>query len=76
MNLDTENVVPTRRSGDMEEQISDLVRVADLAMHVWLSELEEEITDDGSVLQIVLEDIQQRARKLRECYRDPGDDVA
>ena len=47
----------------MEEQISDLVRVADLAMHVWLSEQEqeEEITDDGTVLQIILEDIQHRA---------------
>jgi hypothetical protein len=38
--------------------------------------MEEEITDDGNVLQIILADIQQRAKKLRACYRDPGDDFA
>ena len=76
MASDSENVVPTQHPDNMEDQISDLVRVADLAMHVWLSEQEEEITDDGSVLQIILKDIQQRAKKLRECYRDPGDDFS
>jgi hypothetical protein len=35
-------------------------------MHVWLSEKEEEITDDGSVLQIIIK------KKLRECYNDVG----
>jgi hypothetical protein len=43
---------------------------------VWLSEQEEQITDDGSELQLFLADIQQRAKKLRACYRDPGDDFA
>jgi hypothetical protein len=76
MDSDSENVVPPRRRDSVDEQISDLVRVADLAMHVWLSEQEEEITDDGSVLQIILEDIQQRAKKLRARHRDPGDDTA
>ena len=71
MASDSENVVPTQHP---DSQISDLVRVADLAMHVWLSEQEEEITEDGSVLQIILKDIQQRAKKLRECYREPDDD--
>jgi hypothetical protein len=58
----TENVEQTPSRDNMEEQISDLVRIADLAMHVLLSEREEEITDqDSTVLQIILEDIQQRA---------------
>ena len=59
----TENVGQTQCRDNLEKQISDLVRVADLAMHVWLSEQEqeEEITDDGTVLQIILEDIQHRA---------------
>jgi hypothetical protein len=73
MDSDSENVVPTRRGDSTGDQISDLVRVADLAMHVWLSEQEEEITDDGSVLQIILNDIQQRAKKLRASYHDPDD---
>jgi hypothetical protein len=76
MDSDTENVVPPRRRDSVDDQISDLVRIADLAMHVWLSEQEEEITDEGSVLQIILEDIQQRAKKLRARYRDPNDDIA
>ena len=45
-------------------------------MHVRLSEQEAEITDDGSALQIIVSDIQQRAKKLRASYRDPGDGFA
>jgi hypothetical protein len=30
----------------------------------------------GRVLQIILEDIQQRAKKLPARYRDPNDDIA
>ena len=63
---DTENVVQTTENAgqtqcrdNMEEQISHLVRVADLAMHVWLSE-----DEDSTVLQIILEDIQQRAGRV------------
>ena len=36
--------------GDGSHDISHLVRVADLAMHVWLSEQGEEITDEGSTV--------------------------
>ena len=69
----TENVGQTQCRDNMEEQISHLVRVADLAMHVWLSEQGEEITDENStVLQIILEDIQQRAGQVDSGYRLTG----
>jgi hypothetical protein len=45
MDSDTENVVPPRRRDSVDDQISDLVRIADLAMHVWLSEQERVATE-------------------------------
>lgn len=64
----------------MEGEVFDLVRAVDLALHVWLTELDgEKITDDGSALQIILEDIVYRAKKLRARYRpdrDGADDPA
>jgi hypothetical protein len=65
----------------MEEEVGDLVRMIDLALNVYHSEfginapeetgnIPSQITDDGHVLPVLLEDIQGRAKELRQRYRD------
>lgn len=77
----TDNVVQFRTRRDewasayveMEGEVFDVVRLADLLMKTWLDELERPITDSGSCMQILLEDLQRRAVKLRARYRPDGD---
>jgi hypothetical protein len=65
----------------MDGEIHDLVRMIDLALNVYLSEfginapeeignIPSQITDDGHVLPVLLEDIRDRAKELRQRYRD------
>jgi uncharacterized membrane protein YccC len=63
----------------MEPEIHDLCRMVDLTLHTFLDELKKPIADDGSsCLQVLLEDLQQRARRLRSRYSsdDRHDDAA
>jgi hypothetical protein len=58
-----------RHCMDLEPKICDLVRVCDLAEHVCISEMGgNTIADDGSVLQLVLEDLTRRAKDLKELF--------
>jgi hypothetical protein len=53
---------------DLETEILDLVRNADLALHVCIDEKERPISEDGDTLQLVLEDLVIRAKALKKTF--------
>jgi hypothetical protein len=55
---------------DLEPDIHDLVRVADLAQYVYEGEQinKIKISDDGAVLLLVIEDLVERTHALRTKY--------
>jgi hypothetical protein len=64
----TETMVATFQ--DMESDIHDLVRVADLTQFVYESEQihKEKISDDGATLLLVIEDLNARVHALKTKY--------
>jgi hypothetical protein len=65
----------------MEEEVHNLVRMIDLALEVYhrefgvnapkeIGNIPSQITDHGHVLPVLLEDIQGRAKTLRQRYWD------
>lgn len=57
---------------ELEEHICDLVRIADLAQFVFNEEVMSgnRISDDGSTLALVLDDLVERVKGLRQIYYD------
>jgi hypothetical protein len=53
---------------ELEPDICDLVRRCDLATHVYFAEQETGISDDGSALKIVLEELSKAAKSLKALY--------
>jgi hypothetical protein len=56
---------------DAEPDINELVRTADLALHVHLSEMEgHKFSEAGSPLQTLLESVQKLAHQIRHRFYD------